>query len=79
MVERERKRLHNLEEMTRDICFYGLWQSEQQLIEGMALFGSDAEKREALHCQLRFRKSVLRQKHQDKHIYNFTQRNEQGK
>ena len=79
MEERERKRLKNLETFTADVCFYGLWQSAQQIEEGLENLNTETEKRNALQSQLRFRKNVLKQKHDDKHVYNFSRKNEQGK
>ena len=39
-----------------------VWQTEEQITEGLKKLGTDAEKLKALKCQLDFRKKVLEQK-----------------
>lgn len=79
LEEIEKKRLQDMEKMTNDICFYGLWQSKAQVNEALQRLQTDSEKREALKAQLRFRKLVLKQRHSDSKVYNFTRKGESGK
>ena len=75
----EQKRRQELEELTNNVCYYGLWQSIEQVNEGLATLDTENEKREALQAQLKFRRKVLNQKHQDSKVYNFTVRQPSGK
>ncbi|XP_076075718.1 uncharacterized protein LOC143046441 [Mytilus galloprovincialis] len=79
LQELERKRIQKAEDMTNMVCYYGLWQNQNQLEEGLSVLKSEKEKRAALEAQLKFRKTVLKQKHPDKKIYNFSKLNERGK
>lgn len=74
LEESERKRIQNMEEMTNAVCYYGLWQSQEQVNEGLAKLKTDKEQREALQSQLKFRKKVLNQKHSDSKIFNFSEK-----
>ena len=79
MKDIESKRLQELEKITNAVCFYGLWQSEEQMNESLQRLNSENEKREALKSQLRFRKTVLKQKHGDPKVYNFSRKGLDGK
>lgn len=79
LEETEIKRIQNLEKMTSAVCFYGLWQSEAQVNEAIERFATESEKREALQSQLKFRRGVLKQKHNNSKVFNFTQKNPAGK
>ena len=65
--------------MTKAVCDYGLWQSEEQVNEGLQRLKTDTDRREALKSQLRFRKNVLKQKHRDPKLYNFSRKGPDGK
>ncbi|KAK6168596.1 hypothetical protein SNE40_019795 [Patella caerulea] len=80
MERLEASRVQRAECMTNDVCYYGLWQTVDQINEGMdKLSGNDKELRCALQTQLKFRKSVLHQKHSDKQIFNLSKKEPGGK
>ncbi|KAH3859500.1 hypothetical protein DPMN_102317 [Dreissena polymorpha] len=79
LEEKEKKRLVALGNMTQDVCDYGLWQSCEQVNEGLGRLKTDSQKRNALQAQLRFRKKVLKQKHSDKQVYNFSRKDQEVK
>lgn len=70
----ERVRVQKNESLTNLICYYGLWQSIAEIDEGLDRLPSDVERRKALATHLKFRKSILKQKHPEKEIYNFSRR-----
>ena len=78
LAKKEAKRLKDAEDMTNDMCFYGLWQSANQVEEGMSRLPIK-EHRKALESQLKFRKNVLKQKSTDTIIFYFSRKNETGK
>ena len=52
---------------------YGLWQSENDVNEGLKLVKSETQKRQSLKAQLGFRKTVLQQTYDaDKDVYKFS-------
>lgn len=51
------------------MMIYGLWQTEQQVKEGLLKLKSKTSKLQALKAQLDFRKKVLEQGHIDNHIF----------
>lgn len=53
----EKERIRRAEEMTNDVCYYGLWQSQQQVEEGMGRLRNEKELINALQAQLKFRKN----------------------
>ncbi|MES9902779.1 MAG: hypothetical protein ABW168_08860 [Sedimenticola sp.] len=71
-VEIERKRVEKMEKETTDMCFYGLWQSSEQVESELIILKSKKEKEEALKAQLRFRKNVFKQKPPSASTYNFS-------
>ncbi|KAK3106600.1 hypothetical protein FSP39_023288 [Pinctada imbricata] len=75
----ERERMKRAEELTNDICFYGLWQTEGQMDEGVSHLQGEKEICSALQAQLKFRKTVLKQSHEDKKVFNFSVKSESGK
>lgn len=79
MERLEKVRLQRDESLTNLICFYGLWQSASQVDEGLERLPNDAEKRKALESQLKFRKTVLKQKHAIKGLFNFSRKLPTGK
>ncbi|KAH3725161.1 hypothetical protein DPMN_050994 [Dreissena polymorpha] len=78
-LEEKEKRLVALGNMTQDVCDYGLWQSCEEVNEGLGRLDTDSQKRNAFQAQLRFRKKVLKQKHSVKQVYNFSRKDQQGK
>ncbi|XP_041369492.1 uncharacterized protein LOC121383482 [Gigantopelta aegis] len=75
---KERERLFKQKEhMTKDVVYYGLWQSEEDINRNVKelLKESKEECRKALCCQLVFWKNVLNQYYADRSIFNTTQRN----
>ena len=40
--------------MTNDVCYYGLWQSAEQLEKGMGRISNEKELMNALQAQLKF-------------------------
>jgi len=78
LEKQQEKRIKNKEKCTDSIIFYGLWQSPREVEENMLTLNSDAQKREGLQAQLKFRKSVLLQKHPDKSVYSFSYKTESG-
>lgn len=75
----ERDRIRKAEEMTNELCYYGLWQSREQLEEGMGRISNEKELINALQAQLKFRKNVLKQKHKDSKIFNLSRKKPDGK
>lgn len=71
----EKERIKRAEEMTNDVCYYGLWQSQQQVEEVMGRLRNEKELIDALQAQLKFRKNVLKQKHKDSKILTYQERN----
>lgn len=61
LVRKEKKRLKDAENITNTVCFYGLWQSPLQVDEGLGRMPEN-EQRKALESQLKFRKTVLKQR-----------------
>ena len=77
MCERELQRkeqslLLEKEKLTSEIVIAGLWQTPAQVEAGLSQLKSETAKREALKAQLKFRKTVLQQKHSDKAVYIFS-------
>jgi len=67
------RKLKEQEKYTNDIIVYhGLWQSESQIDEHLASYNTIPRKIEALKCQLRFRKNILKQKYEDSSVFNFS-------
>ena len=60
--ELERKKLKQKENMTNEIIYFGLWQSETEVDQKLLLISSKSEKEKALKAQIRFREKVLEQK-----------------
>ena len=80
MERLERIRLEKAENLTNDICYYGLWQSYEQMEEGIAACGGkDKDMIKAFKAQLKFRKSVLKQLYQDKNVFAVTKKMPNGK
>ena len=62
MEELEQKKLKQKEDLTNDIVYFGLWQSENEVDLCLASIPTKTEKEKALKTQLRFREKVLQQK-----------------
>lgn len=75
----EKERIRKEEEITNNVCYYGLWQSPEQVDEGMGRINNEKELVKALQAQLKFRKNVLKQKHKDSQIFNLTKKKPDGK
>ena len=68
----ERERLRRQEQTTKDIVIHGLWQSESEVDNMLASYESEKQKIEAAKVQLKFRKYVLHQTVDNKHVFNFS-------
>ena len=68
----ERERLRRQEQTTSDIVIHGLWQSESEVDNMLASYESEKQKIEAAKVQLKFRKDVLHQTVDNKHVFNFS-------
>lgn len=79
LERKEADRIKKAEAFTSDMCYYGLFQSLNQLNEGLERLDKESEKRKALESQIKFRKNVLHQKHADKKVLNLNSRAESGK
>ena len=64
------------EKCPSDIIAYGLWQSKEEVDRQLVSYESIVDKKAALKCQLRFRKSVLTQQALSGDCYNFTKAHE---
>ena len=67
------------EDIVKNILYYGLWQSKESIDEAIGTLKSKKEKREAVMWQLKFRKVIFEQKHNDKTIYNFSRKGSNNK
>ncbi|XP_033730479.1 uncharacterized protein LOC117319875 [Pecten maximus] len=76
----EQQRILKAENLTNDVCFYGLWQSVSQIEEGLSrLKGDKGEMLKALYSQLKFRRYVLKQRHSDSKVFNMSRKKADGK
>ena len=71
--ELEQKKLKQKEDMTNDIVYFGLWQSENEVDLRLASIPTKTEKEKALKTQLRFREKVLQQK-MEKSVFAFSRK-----
>ena len=62
------------EKLTMEIMVYGLWQTQQDIEEGLSKLRSKTAKLQALKVQINFRKKVLEQIHHDKTVFFTTQK-----
>ena len=79
MERLEIARMKKAEDLTNDICDYGLWQSHDQIEEGMSRLINEKEIVECLHAQLKFRRTVLKQTYKDKKVFNLSSKQQSGK
>ena len=66
------KQFEKKEDLTKNIMYYGLWQSPAEIDEKLSTIKTQKEKLEALKVQINFRKSVLEQPVSDKHLLQFS-------
>ena len=71
------KQLKEKEKLTNDLMLYGLWQSEPDILQGLAKLDSKRDKLNALKTQLNFRKKVLEQQHHNKEVFFFSKKKKQ--
>ncbi|XP_065893139.1 uncharacterized protein [Dysidea avara] len=73
-----RRGLKRKEKLTEDIVRYGLWQTKEDIVRGVAKQRSNTAKLNALKAQLNFRKQVLDQKsYLDKDLFLFSKNGKQ--
>ena len=70
--ETERKQVESKEKITSELTEYGLWVSAAEVNRHVNALKSETKKRKALKAQLRFRKKVLQQQHQDESVFAFS-------
>lgn len=56
--KKEKERIKKSDNMTNDVCFYGLWQSASEINEDLGRLSTDNAKRQTLESQLKFRKKL---------------------
>ena len=71
------KQLKEKEKLTNDLMLHGLWQSEPDILQGLAKLDSKRDKLNALKTQLNFRKKVLEQQHHNKEVFFFSKKKKQ--
>ncbi len=74
MQRKQTNLLRKKEALTDKIVYYGLWQTEEQVVNTLRELPTKKEKREALKAQIQFRKTVLKQEAQDKTVFNLSGR-----
>ena len=62
------------EKVTSQILYFGLWQSESEIEEGLGFIKTLKEKKDAIMSQFKFRKLVLEQKYKDKSVYSYSRK-----
>ena len=72
LQRKEQRLLLEKERLTSEIVMAGLWQTSEQVEAGLSQLKSKTAKSEALKAQLKFRKTVLQQKHSEKTICTFS-------
>ena len=60
-LDLQEKKVMEKENLTQAMMIYGLWQTKEQIVQGVAKFKSNTSKLKALKAQLDFRKKVLEQ------------------
>jgi hypothetical protein len=75
--ETEEKKLQEKENLTDEIIYYGLWQAPSRVDREMKELLTVTQKTKALTVQLKFRKLVLQQTHEDPTIFNTSVINKQ--
>ena len=69
LLHLQEKKLREKENLMQAVMVYGLWQTEQQVKDGLTKLKTKSSKLEALKFQLDFRRKVLEQSHVDKSIF----------
>ena len=72
--EKEKKVIKEKETLTIEIVLQGLWQSVADVDHKLFTLHSETAKRKALQTQLKFRKIVLQQAHNDKEVFTFSKK-----
>jgi len=72
LKEKKVKEFKKREKMTNDILYFGLWQSENDIINHLSEITSSAEKKTAVKAQITFRKKVLRQVPSNTSLFTFS-------
>lgn len=76
-IERkEHAKYEQREHLIDDMLYFGLWQSGEMVDKFLENYDTEAEKRKALNCQLRFRKIVLNQPG-DKKLFQMSEKGKQ--
>ena len=68
----EARKLQQQEEITEQVIYYGLWQTEEQVDAVLSTIPTKAEKIKALKVQLKFRKEILKQTTDDNTVYKYS-------
>ena len=76
-AERKAKRAARKELIVKDIMYFGLFQNESQMEDGLEGL-KETEKIDALKAQLRFREQVLEQEAEDQ-LFRFSKKTENGR
>ena len=65
----QEKKVMEKEQLTQAMMVYGLWQTKEQIAQGIAKCKSNTSKLKALKAQLNFRKKVLEQEYNDQYVF----------
>ena len=65
----QEKKVRVKEHLTQAMMVYGLWQTKEQISQGIAKCKSNTSKLKALKAQLDFRKKVLEQEYNDRYVF----------
>ena len=65
----QEKKVMEKEHLTQSMMVYGLWQTKEQITQGIAKCKSNTSKLKALKAQLDFRKKVLEQEYNDRYVF----------
>ena len=72
--KKEHQQFLHREELLNKILFYGLWQYPEAVDQHLKQIHTNSEKIKALKTQIQFRKIILEQKHQDKKVFQFSEK-----
>ena len=72
VAEKRARERQEKQKLTEALLESGLWQTNEQIITGLASLKSKTAKLKALKCQLDFRKKVLQQTYPDKTVFQAT-------
>jgi len=72
IVYARQEKLRQQENYTKEIVYHGLWQNELEVDNMLSSYQKPSEKSKSLKAQLRFRKHVLHQIHDNKYLFNFS-------